>query len=232
MRSQILLTGATGALGPALAAELARACAAERIALLMRCPPGELGRRFGQWHGAVRSLLPPEEHGCLERLYPVSGDICRDDLGIDDGGASLLRDTDVVIHAAADTNFAAPSDRQWAVNVEGTRRMLDWSANCPSLRQFLLVSSVFVSGSRTGRIGETATTEPPDSVTHYQHTKWHAEQIALRSGLPVGVARISLVLGSHATGGVHRAGAIHSLIKWFARGLVPMVPGRQEARGM
>jgi hypothetical protein len=39
------------------------------------------------------------------------------------------------------------------------------------------------------------------------------------------------VLGSHTTGAVHRPGAVHSLIKWFARGLVPLVPGLPEARG-
>ena len=99
------------------------------------------------------------------------------------------------------------------------------------VERFLLVSSVFVSGSRTGRIDETATAEPPEFVTHYQRTKWESERVALASGLPVGVARISMVLGSHATGSVHRPGAIHSWIKWFARGLVPMVPGRHEARG-
>ena len=86
-----------------------------------------------------------------------------------------------------------------------------------------------MSGSRTGRIDETATPDRPDFVTHYQRTKWEAEHVACQSGLPVGVARISLILGSHATGGVHRTGAVHSLIKWFARGLVPMMPGLPEA---
>jgi len=231
MHRQILLTGATGALGPALAAELARDGAAERIALLMRCPPGEIDARFGQWRDAVRELLAPHEYASLNRLHPVSGDICQENLGLNGAAAEIQRETDVVIHAAADTNFAAPPERQWAVNVDGTRRILDWSGACPHLRRFLLVSSVFVSGSRTGRIDETATQEAPTFVTHYQKTKWQAEQIALASGLPVGVARISLVLGSHATGGVHRPGAIHSLIKWFARGLVPMMPGRPDSKG-
>jgi nucleoside-diphosphate-sugar epimerase len=231
MYRQILLTGATGALGPALAAELARTQAADRIAILMRSSPSEIPERFAKWRDAVRSLLPTHEHEKLHRLHPVSGDICQPNLGLDDSTKHLQRDTDIVIHAAADTNFSAPQDRQWAVNVDGTRRMLEWSQDCHHLRRFLLVSSVFVSGSRTGRIDETATTQPPDFVTYYQRTKWESEQVALKSGLPVGVARVSLVLGSHATGGVHRAGAVHSLIKWFTRGLVPMVPGLPEATG-
>lgn len=231
MYRQMLLTGATGALGPALAAELARAGAAQRIAVLMRCPPAEIPDRFARWLDAVAALLPAPERTCLQRLEPHSGDICRDHLGLNGTSHALQQETDVVIHAAADTNFAAPHDRQWAINVDGTRRTLEWAGDCPRLRRFLLVSSVFVSGSRTGRIDETATAQPPEFVTHYQRTKWEAEHVAFQSRLPVGVARISLILGSHATGGVHRTGAVHSLIKWFARGLVPVMPGRPESTG-
>ncbi len=231
MYKQILLTGATGALGPALAAQLVRADAAERIAILMRCPPAELPERFARWRDVVRPLLACHESESLDRLHPVCGDICQDSLGLRGATDSLSRDTEVVIHAAADTNFSAPLARQRAVNVDGTRRTLQWAAQCPGLQRFLLVSSVFVSGSRTGRIDETAAPQPPDFVTNYQRTKWEAEQVALASGLPVGVARISLVLGSHATGDVHRPGAVHSLIKWIARGLVPAMPGLPEATG-
>ncbi len=42
MYKQMLLTGATGALGPALAAELVNTAVAEKIAVLMRCAPGEM----------------------------------------------------------------------------------------------------------------------------------------------------------------------------------------------
>src|SRR4051812_2657430 len=116
--NQILVTGATGALGPALAAELIRAKAAESIVVLMRCAPGELEEKFSRWCGAVRELLSPEEYAGMERLYPARGDVCEQGLGLEDG-AALQRETDMVIHAAADTNFAAPAERQWAVNVEG-----------------------------------------------------------------------------------------------------------------
>jgi 2-alkyl-3-oxoalkanoate reductase len=231
MYRQILLTGATGALGPALAAELVRAQAADRIAILMRCPPAEMPARFARWRDVVQPLLASHETAGLERLHPVCGDICQADLGLNGAADALRHDTDVVVHAAADTGFSSPPARQWAVNVDGTRRTIEWASQCPGLHRFLLVSSVFVSGSRTGRIDETVTPEPPDFITHYQRTKWEAEHVALASGLPVGVARISLVLGSHATGGVHRTGAVHSLIKWIARGLVPAVPGLPEATG-
>ncbi len=172
--------------------------------------------------------MKEEERG-VERLFPVYGNLCKEGLGIAE--EQWVRETDVVIHAAAETNFSAPAERLWGVNVEGTRRMVEWAERCRGLERFLLVSSVFVSGSRAGRIGEVATHERPEFVTYYQRTKWEAEHVALQCGLPVGVARVSLVLGSHATGSVHRPGAVHSLIKWFSRGLVPFVPGAAEATG-
>jgi nucleoside-diphosphate-sugar epimerase len=222
MREQILLTGATGALGPALAAELVNAGAARRIAVLFRGDPQTLPRRFAAWRQEVQTHIEADLAGRTE-LLSVSGDICQEGLGISD--ERLERETDTIIHAAADTNFSAPQDQQWDVNVEGTRRMLEWAQRCRNLKRFLQVSSVFVSGSRTGWIDETLLDDMPEFVTFYQRTKWESEHVALKSGLPVGVARVSLVLGSHATG------AVHSLIKWFSRGLVPLIPGLPEATG-
>jgi thioester reductase-like protein len=228
MYRQILLTGATGALGPALAAELART-AAEKIAILMRAAPSELEARFAQWQNAVRALLPNHEHHALNRLHPISGDISLPNLGIN--SEALQKETDTIIHAAADTGFASPHERQWDINVEGTRRTLHFAESCKSLQRFLLVSSVFVSGSRTGLIDESVTAAPQHFATYYQRTKWESEQVALASKLPLGIARISMVLGAHADGQVHRPGAVHSLIKWFTRGLIPMMPGLPEATG-
>lgn len=227
MHKQILLTGATGALGPAVAAELARTAAADDIAIMMRSRDQELHNRFARWREVVRSLLAPDEHGQLARFRPVTGDILQRDLGLD---PELRKNTDVVVHAAADTNFSAPPERQTAINVGGTQHTLDWAASCPNLKRYILVSSVFASGSRTGRIYEDVVAEPPGFVTHYQRTKWESEHLALESKLPVGIARVSLILGSHETGAVQRTGAVHSLIKWFARGLVPMVPGDPDAK--
>src|SRR4051794_10055994 len=96
MHRHILLTGATGALGPALAAELARGGAAERIAVLMRGEPAEVGERFARWRKAVESLLLPEEVGHADRLYPVAGDVCLENLGLQGDSAAVQRETDMV----------------------------------------------------------------------------------------------------------------------------------------
>ncbi len=231
------------ALGPHLAAELLAAGAAQRMAILLRPSASPLDaqvdERFERWLKVVASLLPATSaHGSalaawrgeLSSLHAVAGDIRTEALGLSPSDDELLRrETEVVIHAAADTGFSSSPAGQWDANVEGTRRMLQWAGRCTRLRKFILVSSTYVAGSRTGRIQETASPDRPEFVTHYQRTKWEAEQLALASGLPVCLVRVSLVMGSHATGFVHRTGALHNIIRWFGRGLIPMLPGLPDA---
>jgi hypothetical protein len=92
MHRQILLTGATGALGPALAAQLACGNAAQRIAVMMRCPPAELGEKFGKWRSAVGEWVAPDKQSHLDRLFPVVGDICQENLGLGDASKTLQRE--------------------------------------------------------------------------------------------------------------------------------------------
>src|SRR5437764_970586 len=118
MHRNLLLTGATGALGPQLAADLLASGAADRIAVLIR--PSTAPERFGGWVKTISSLLPPTQRGALGRLHPITGDVSRPGLAIDSAESTAqLRDTEVIIHAAADTRFTAPTIEQWNVNVEG-----------------------------------------------------------------------------------------------------------------
>src|SRR5258706_12029455 len=238
MYRNLLLTGATGALGPHLAAELLATEAADRISVLVRPATAPARTRFVAWLKTVSGILSSTDREAeaidltpnpLDRLHPVVGDISHEGLRLEASeDVELRRDVEVIIHAAADTRFIAPAGDQWDANVEGTRRMLDWATRCPRLRRFILVSSAYVAGSQTGRIFEHVSGERPEFVPHYQRTKWEAERLAVASGLPVSIARVSLIMGSHATGFVHRPGALHNLIRWFGRGLLPVLPGTPE----
>ena len=206
MHGNLLLTGATGALGPQLAAELLTAGAARRIGVLMRSSSTSSTERFSGWVQTVTSLLPPAKRDAADAFYPVFGDVCRPSLGLGPiESHSLLKDIDVVIHAAADTRFIAPRGRAACGERQRHRIHVGLGRSCPRLRQFILVSSTYVAGSRTGQINEDTVDEAPPFVTYYQRTKWEAERLALGSGLPVGIARISLIMGSHANGFVHRS---------------------------
>jgi nucleoside-diphosphate-sugar epimerase len=75
---------------------------------------------------------------------------------------------------------------------------------------------------------EEALVPQPQFVNQYEATKWEAEQLALADPLPLAIARVSIVLGSHARGTVHRMGALHHLLRWFGRRLIPVLPGDEQ----
>ncbi len=216
MARQILLTGATGALGLPLIGELLRHDGVERIGLLIRPGRVSVAERFERLAGCL-AAEGLETGG----LFPVVGDLSQP---LSPEGA-LRRDFDVIVHAAADTRFRAPHDAQNAINVEGTRRVLQWARTCPRLSHVVLVSTTCVAGSRSGSIAEESTPEPPRFINHYEKTKWQAEWLALQSGLPIHVVRLSTCLGNAQDGRVARPGAIHHSLRWLYRGLVPMIQG-------
>jgi len=201
--------------------ELLRHGGAARVGLLIR--PGRLSvdQRFQRLVGSLEA----EGHE-TERLFPVAGDLS--ERWAPDGPPRPV--FEVIVHAAADTRFRAPHDAQDAINVEGTRRVIQWARNCPRLSHVVLVSTTCVAGSRSGSIAERSTAEPPEFINHYEKTKWQAERLALESGLPVHVVRLSTCIGSGRDGSVARPGAVHHSLRWLYRGLVPMIPGAPRAQ--
>lgn len=229
MRQHILLTGATGALGPALAAALLSSGTAERIDVLVRNGKTCSRERFDSWRREVASCMP-HFNTDVSRLHMIEGDVALEHLGIVQSDAEeLTRRVKVVIHAAADTRFLSPPGQQWNTNVEGTRRVLELAERCPRLRQFIYISTTCVAGTSVGPVLETFVT-PPGFTNYYERTKWEAEQLVMASHLPVRIARISVVMGSGITGVVHRLGALHQVLRWYGSGLIPLVPGTSETR--
>lgn len=227
-----LLTGATGALGPALAAQLLCANPKGTLAVLVRPGDDSLEQRFNPWLDSVAEVIghrPASQTSWRNRITPVAGDVRQPSFGIArELNSKLLAQTDLLIHAAADTQFKSVTQEQWDTNVEGTRHALAWARACASSPRVICVSTVCTSGTRTGRIEERFSPNPPEFVNNYERTKWEAEKLAIESGLNLAIARVSIVMGSHATGAVHRPGALHQVFKWFGRGLVPVIQGTDQ----
>ena len=230
----IFVTGASGALGPHLLAELLHSDEIERVFVLMRpgktSPEARLQQLRAKLHGfagAVRSWRAANP----DRLVAVAGDVCLSGLAFDRRTArEVTRTVDVIVHAAANTGFRVPWPDLRATNVGGTSNVLEFGRRCRHLQQLLFVSTTCVTGTRTGEIPERSETVAPDFVNPYELSKWKAERLAARSSLPVRIVRLSTCIGGERTGYVHHLGAIHHVLHWIMRGLIPMVPGRPDAR--
>jgi nucleoside-diphosphate-sugar epimerase len=175
--------------------------------------------------------ISPQAVEWRDRVTPIAADIRSARLGLSGHLADRLSGTiDAFVHAAAETRFRIPLKQLWDTNVDGTRRVLDFAASCRRLSRIVVLSTVCTSGTRTGRIPESFISTPPEFLNDYERTKWESERLALDSGLPLGIARVSIVVGSRTSGAVHRAGALHHLFKWFGRGLIPVIPGTESTR--
>ena len=223
----ILITGATGHLGPHLIAELLRASDFDRVYVTARRTGEPAASRVRTVERIARKSLT--EQGCdpmASSIVPIDADLVQGRRAIADGDLRRIEDdVEVIVHAAADTRFGAPLETLKTANVGGTLTACRIAERCRHLRQFLFVSTACVAGRRTGRIPETIVNDPVGFANAYERTKWEAEAVVVSSGLPCRIARLSTCAGSHVNGYVHRFGALHHLLHWMSRGLVPMVPG-------
>jgi thioester reductase-like protein len=90
-----------------------------------------------------------------ERLTAVAGDIEQPNLGLDDRARERLRrEVTTVLHCAASVSFDMPLDESRSVNVEGTRRMLEFARSCTRLERFSYVSTAYVAGEPGGLFRE------------------------------------------------------------------------------
>lgn len=98
--------------------------------------------------------MPHFEAVCASKLVAVSSDLTQLGLGLSNVvRADLVQKIDVVLHCAANVDFAASLDDSFEMNVRGSLRLLAFAAECKSLSAFVHVSTAFVashlpSGSR------------------------------------------------------------------------------------
>jgi nucleoside-diphosphate-sugar epimerase len=142
--------------------------------------------------------------------------------------AAVRKETAVFIPAAADTRLLFEDQPLRRVNVAGTQNALELARSCARLRQFVQVSTHCVAGRQTGMVREELTRRPPEFLNSYERTKWEAEQLVAAAPFPVQLVRLTSCIGHESTGRCHRVGAIHHLLDWMLRGLLPMIPGTPQ----
>ena len=167
-----------------------------------------------------------------DRVTAVAGDIEHADLGLAGATRDLLsREVTTVLHCAASVSFDLSLEKSRAVNVEGSRRMLEFARSCDRLERFSYVSTAYVAGEPGGLFREDELAVGQRFRNPYERSKFEAE-LALRSegrDLPLQILRPSIVVGDSSTGRTTSFNVLYGPLKAFARGAVPAIPARRDA---
>ncbi len=137
------------------------------------------------------------------------------------------RSITAILHAGAITRFDVEPDLARTVNVEGTEKVVAFARTCPRLESFGMVSTVYATGLRAGRVAEELYDDTPGFANPYERSKWQAEQVVAGTGdaLPWRILRVATVIADDRSGRVTQHNAFHETLKLWFHGLLPLVPG-------
>ena len=215
--SSILITGADGHLGRAIADDLLRHSTDD---LILFCRAADRAAR-------ARKLSILGELAENARCRVVFGD-----LAAREPFAGVRRsDVRCVVHAGAATDFGIDRDTAERVNVEGAQRAAEFARRCPRLERFVFLSSLYVAGLREGDIEEDFLDDSAQFANHYEWSKWEAEEILKgNSDIPWRIVRVGTILCDDDSGRVSQQNVIHNTLRLLYYGLLSVVPGEADTR--
>jgi len=197
------VTGATGLVGREVVARLLASPEVERVYVLAR------GAMNGSHHAA----------------HPLQGDLRLDGLGIaPDVRARLAREVTTVVHLAANTSFSQPLDEARATNTDGTRRLLELSADWTHVSRWVYVSTAFVAGLRTGTTLENDSLPVSGWANAYEQSKAEAETLVRAARPDWVIARPATIVCDDSSGRISQMNAVHRALRLYFGGLAPMLP--------
>jgi thioester reductase-like protein len=223
----LLLTGATGFVGMEVLARFLERSDRHVVALV---------RADDDEHAAAR-VRATLESSCGEaadahedRVTAIAGDITAPRLGLGDRWHALAENIGAIVHGAASVAFDLSLEESRAINVEGTRKVLEFALACPNLERFTYVSTAYVAGDRRGIVYED---DPGGGRFRnaYERTKHEAERLvaAHRDEMDVTIVRPSIVVGDHRTGWTAAFNVLYAPLRAFEAGIIPVVPARRRS---
>lgn len=232
---KVLVTGGTGFLGTALLPYLIKDRRVKTIYLLTR--PSAKQTQAERIQSLIEKVFKPADRNlAIQKIALAAGDLTLDNMGLDNETESLLlKECTHIMHIGASTDFGAPIEESRAINVEGTRKLLDFavkSKNNGTLERFDYVSTAFVAGTKAGLVSETDLDRQQSFANAYEQSKFEAELLVREymRELPVTVYRPSIVVGDSRNGFTPHFKVLYWPLQLLSKDILPFVPCKRNAR--
>jgi long-chain acyl-CoA synthetase len=229
-RAGVLLTGATGFVGMELLVRYLERSERRVYALVRGADDEQVTARMRHTLLSLFGL----DHPYGERVVAVRGDITRPGLGLGRRRDGLAERVDEIVHGAASVSFALELEAMRAINVQGTRRVLEFAERCQArggLRRLSYISTAYVAGEHSGLFSEDDLDVGQRFRNAYEQSKFEAERLIARARaqMPITVLRPSIIVGERDSGWTASFNVLYWPLRAFSRGSYVALPARREA---
>jgi thioester reductase-like protein len=227
----VLLTGATGFVGMELLARYLERSERPIIALV-RADNDEAARaRVKQ---VLANLFGARAQRYAARVEAIAAELTAPGLALARvRREDLARRVTTIVHSAASVSFTLPLQEAREINVEGTRRMLEFAELARErggLKRYGHISTAYVAGTHAGRFAESDLDVGQGFHNSYEQSKFEGEQLVRsHQGLPFTIMRPSIVVGDRRSGWTSAFNVLYWPLRAFARGLFEAVPAIPSA---
>jgi thioester reductase-like protein len=227
----VLLTGSTGFVGMELLARYLQRGDRNVVTLVRADDHAGAQARID---AVLENLFGAEAADYRPRVRAVAADMTAPDLGLTEAERTeLAQRVTKIVHSAASVSFTLPLDEARAINLEGTRRMLELAELAREhggLECYAHISTAFVAGDHAGAFAECDADVGQTFHNSYEQSKFEAEQLVRsHEGLPYTILRPSIVVGDRNNGWTSAFNVLYWPLRAFARGLFTAVPAVASA---
>ena len=123
---------------------------------------------------------------------------------------------DVFFHCAADVNLGKdPDGKVFQTNLEGTRNALEM-AHLLKVKYLHYVSTAYVAGTYSGRVME-GTLPATGFNNSYEKSKFEAEKLVMKCGIPYTIYRPSIIVGRLSDGLIRKPLAFYRILEFLGK---------------
>ena len=226
MSGDLLLTGSTGFVGMELLARALERTDRSVVTLVRAADEAGAQARIDR---VLDDLFGVRAQEFRTRVTAVAGDLERPGLGLSAPTRDQVAErVTTVVHSAASVSFTLPLSQARAVNVEGTRHVLELAELAASrgdgLDCYGHISTAYVAGDHSGPFAERAHDVGQGFRNTYEQTKFEAEALVRATGLPARILRPSIIVGDRRSGWTAAFNVLYWPLRALSRGLFAAIP--------